>query len=53
MDIAEAFQIVLDLARQNIIEIEEPDEDRQSEQERQLEALNMIEDIVVNGYGDD
>lgn len=53
MDIANALQVVLDLARQNVIEMAEPDEDRQAEQERQLEAIRMVEDLAVNQYGDD
>jgi hypothetical protein len=49
MDIADAFQIVLDLARQNIIDERELPE----EHARQVEACNIIEDLAVNEYGDD
>jgi len=49
MDIAEAFQIVLDLARQNVID----DPDMQDEHDRQLEAINIITDLAVNQFGDD
>lgn len=49
MDTAEALQIVLDLARQNVIE----DDDLQDERDRQLEAIAIIEDLAVNEYGDD
>lgn len=49
MDVAEAFQIVLDLARQNTID----DPDMAEEAARQQEACNIVEDIAVNAYGDD
>jgi hypothetical protein len=49
MDIAEAFQIVLDLARQNIIDEHEMPE----EHARQVEACDVLEDLAVNEYGDD
>lgn len=52
MDTAEALQIVIDLARQNIIEMEEPDDDRQTEQDRQNEALRIVEDLATNQFGD-
>jgi hypothetical protein len=49
MDIAEAFQIVLDLARQNVIdEIDNPDE-----YAKQVKACDAVEDFVVNNLGDD
>lgn len=49
MDTATAFQIVLDLARQNVCdETEMP-----QEHAKQIEAINIIEDIAVNEYGDD
>jgi hypothetical protein len=51
MDIAEAFQIVLDLARQNILDDDSPD--MAEEVERQTEACDIIEDLAVNHYGDD
>jgi hypothetical protein len=49
MDAATAFQIVLDLARQNVCDKHEMPE----EYARQIEACNVIEDIAVNQYGDD
>ena len=49
IDTAEAFQIVLDLARQNIID----ERDNAGEHKRQLAACNIIEDVAVNEYGDD
>lgn len=49
MDIAEALQIVLDLARQNIID----EKDLPEEHARQTAACDMVEDLAVNDYGDD
>ncbi len=49
MDLATAFQIVLDLARQNIIE----ERDNPEEHARQTAACDMIEDLAVNEYGDE
>jgi hypothetical protein len=49
MDMAEALQIVLDLARQNICDEKEIPQ----EYIRQIEACNMVEDLAVNEYGDD
>jgi hypothetical protein len=49
MDIAEALQIVLDLARQNVID----QEDNPEENARQTQAIDIIEDLAVNEYGDD
>ncbi|QDH84156.1 hypothetical protein KMC56_gp18 [Achromobacter phage vB_AxyP_19-32_Axy12] len=48
MDIADAFQIVIDLAKQNMAPT-----DMSEERARQQEAINMIEDIAVNEYGDE
>ena len=49
MDIADAFQIVIDLAKQNVADqLDHPDHHKQQE-----EAINMIEDIAVNEYGND
>lgn len=51
MDIADALQIVLDLAKK------EYDDNASSvnpkERERQLEAINIVEDMAVNQFGDD
>ena len=49
MDIADAIQIVLSLARDNVID----DDELQAERDRQLEALDTVEDFVVNQLGDD
>lgn len=49
MDAADALQIVLDLARQNIID----DPDMEDEAARQSEACDIVEDIAVNQFGDD
>lgn len=49
MDLAEAFQIVIDLARENIID----DPEFTDERIRQEEALKMIEDFAVNQFGDE
>jgi hypothetical protein len=55
MDIATAFQIVLDLARQNIIDERDCDDNEilLQELERQVTACNIIEDLAVNEYGDE
>jgi len=49
VDIADAIQIVLSLARDNVID----DDELQAERDRQLEALDTVEDFVVNQLGDD
>jgi len=49
VDIADAFQIVIDLAKQNVADqLDHPDHHKQQE-----EAINIIEDLAVNEYGDD
>lgn len=48
MDIAEAIQIVLDLAKQNVIDVREMPEDHAKQQE----AINTVEDFAVNHLGD-
>lgn len=54
VDVADAFQIVLELARQNIIDKSECiTKELEQERERQIEACNVIEDLAVNEYGDD
>ncbi len=42
MDRGVALEIVLELARQNVIE----DPDMQEEHDRQVEAINIIEDLA-------
>lgn len=49
MDIADAIQIVLDLAKQNIVDVREMPE----EHAKQQEAINTVEDFAVNHLGDD
>jgi hypothetical protein len=49
MDIAEALKIVLELAKQNLISEDEMPE----EYARQKEAIDIVEDLAVNEYGDD
>jgi hypothetical protein len=53
MDIAEALQIVLDLARQNIIDFDHEDDDLNAERAKQTEAIKIVEDMAVNQFGDD
>lgn len=49
MDIAAALQIVIDLAKQNVADqLEHPDHFRE-----QQDAINMVEDMAVNQFGDD
>jgi hypothetical protein len=49
MDMREALQIVLDLAKDNVID---PREDLE-EHARQMEAIDTVEDMAVNQFGDD
>jgi hypothetical protein len=49
LDIGEAFEIVLSLARQNII----GEHDDPTAHAAQTAACEMIEDLAVNEYGDD
>ena len=49
MDMATALQIVVELARQNMVDRDEMPEIY----ETQNEAINMIEDMAVNVFGDD
>lgn len=49
MDIAEALQIVIDLAKQNVVD----EVDMPEEHARQVEAINIVEDMAVNQFGDD
>lgn len=52
MQLIDAIQIVLDLARENVID---PTFDKalEKERERQLEAINTVKDFAVNQLGDD
>lgn len=49
LDLAAALQIVIDLARQNVVDIR----DDAAEHARQMEAVDMVEDMAVNQFGDD
>lgn len=49
MDIAEALQLVLSLARDNILD---PREDL-DESVKQKQACDMVEDFIVNQLGDE
>jgi hypothetical protein len=49
MDLHKAFEIVLSLARQNIID----QIDMPSEHTEQREACDIVEDYVVNHLGDE
>ncbi|MEQ1950956.1 hypothetical protein [Mesorhizobium sp. CN2-181] len=52
MDIAEALQIVIDLAKQNALDdVSNPEQ--ADEAHRQQEAIAIIEDLAINEYGDD
>lgn len=51
MDIAEALQIVLDLAKGNTVD--ENEYDLADLYHQQWQAINMVEDLAVNEYGDD
>lgn len=56
MDTADAFQIVIDLAKENQLqqsEILQDPEVLQPLADRQQEALNIVEDFVTNHLGDD
>lgn len=53
MTITEAFQIVLDLARENIIDFDHEDDELNEARKRLTEACNIIEDLAVNEYGDE
>lgn len=53
MDIKKALQIVLDLARQNIIDFDHEDDDLNAERAKQTEACNVVEDMAVNQFGMD
>lgn len=49
MDMAKAIQVVLELAKQNMIDVHEmPDEHA-----KQQEAIDTVEDFAVNQLGDD
>lgn len=56
MDLDTAIEIVFDLARQNIIDEAEAQQDPEvllPARQKQIEACNTFEDFVVNQLGDD
>ena len=54
MEIAEALQIVLDLASSSALKEEDCDnEDAHAERIRQRTAINVVIDLAVNQFGDD
>jgi len=48
LDIADALQIVIDLARQNALDARRCDPELRDEAQRQQEAIDMVEDLAVN-----
>ena len=52
MDIAEAFQITIDLARQNALDATTCGTELIDEALRQREAIDMIEDLATNEFDD-
>jgi len=56
MDIADAFQIVLELARGNAVDDDEAKDDPEilnQVRDQHQEALKLVEDFVTNQLGDD
>ncbi len=53
LDIADAFQVVIDLARQNALDADRCDPELREEAQKQHEAIDMVEDLAVNKFGDD
>lgn len=54
MDIAKAFEIVLELAKDNALDRDQARADGMADEyDEQQEALKMVEDFVVNQLGDD
>jgi len=52
-NIADAFQVVIDLARQNALDADRCDPELREEAQKQHEAIDMVEDLAVNKFGDD
>lgn len=48
MDMAKALEIVIELARQNVAD----QLDHPKHYKEQEEAINMVEDLAVNQFGD-
>ena len=53
LDIADAFQVVIDLARQNALDPRRCDPELREVARKQHEAIDMVEDLAVNKFGDD
>lgn len=56
MNIADAFQLVIELAKENALSEREASVDPGQlgpEMNKQQEAINIVEDFVVNNFGDD
>ncbi len=55
MEIGEALEITLELARDNVLEDKhcENDEVLLEEQQKQKDACNTVEDFIVNVIGED
>jgi hypothetical protein len=53
MNICDAIEIVLSLARQNALDPKTCDPDLQNEAQRQREACDTLEDFATNHLGDD
>jgi hypothetical protein len=52
MDIKEALQIVIDLAKSNALELPGTEEAEIREARRQWDAIDTVEDMAVNQFGD-
>lgn len=50
--LADAFQIVISLARQNALDPGRCDPELLEHARRQHEAIDMLEDLAVNEFGD-
>lgn len=55
IELIDAIELVLALARQNILDARECDNNDEmlAERERQIEACNTLENFAVNRLGDD
>lgn len=53
MTTGEALEIVWQVAKQNALNAEHAGNELNAEGERQREALNMVEDLIVNEFGED
>lgn len=52
LDIADALQIVIDLARQNALDAARCDPGMRDEARKQRVAIDLVEDAAVNVFGD-